>query len=84
MAQGRRSRLSVELFSKPEAIAKALVESMEAIKKKKNLGKPVIAADLVSVSDQWLPYLISKGTLTPIFGAENSLWFTSLHPVWQV
>lgn len=46
--------------------------------------KSVMAADIVTVGDSWLPLAIRKGLIEPICDAEGQSWFNSLDDKWKV
>lgn len=58
---------------------------MDSAFQKGHVGpKSVIAADIVTVGDSWLPLAIKKGTIEPIYDAEGQNWFNCLDDKWKV
>lgn len=46
--------------------------------------KSVAAADLVTLGDSWLNFVIDKGLIEPITGADDQEWFQDLSLEWKV
>jgi len=45
--------------------------------------KSAMSADIVSIGDSWLGYVIRKGSLEPVKNAEEQDWFHSLSDRWK-
>ncbi|XAR57637.1 hypothetical protein NMG60_11025851 [Bertholletia excelsa] len=79
-SQGRRVRLRSEYRGSLDDIFSDLCKSFM----KGSLDfKSVMAADIVTVGDSWLNFVIKKGLIEPLQGVEDYDWFKSLSNKWK-
>ncbi|KAL6008593.1 hypothetical protein ACLOJK_034107 [Asimina triloba] len=79
-SQGKRLKLQSELRGSLESI---FSDMALAFQKGHVDRKSIMAADIVTVGDSWLPLAIRKGIIEPISDAEGQNWFNSLDDKWK-
>lgn len=82
-SQSRRLKFQTKFRPTLEDIFSQLCVSFT---KAKGNARPAsaAAADIVSLSDSWLPFAIRKSIIEPITAAEHQDWFKDLGNKWKV
>ncbi|KAK9215091.1 hypothetical protein WN944_007094 [Citrus x changshan-huyou] len=80
-SQGKRLKFQMNLCASIDGIVNNLSVPFNKVKAK---SASYMGADLVSVGDSWLSFVIKKRLIEPIAGAEDQDWFKCLSHKWQV
>ncbi|KAL0546009.1 hypothetical protein IC582_015913 [Cucumis melo] len=80
-SQGKRLKFTVKFHG---SLASIFSELSVPVGKSKVKPSSIMVADVVSVGDSWLNFLIKKALIEPIEDVEDQDWYNNLSTKWKV
>lgn len=80
-SQGKRVRLRQEFR---QSLQDIFLELRQPRNKMASNSKSAESADLVTLGDSWLNFVIKEGLIEPMKGVEEGVWFRNLSNKWKV
>lgn len=80
-SQGKRVRLRQEFR---QSLQDIFFELQRPGNKMDTCSKSAVSADLVTLGDSWLNFVIKEGLIEPMKGVEEEVWFRNLSDKWKV
>lgn len=80
-SQGKRVRLRQEFR---QSLQDIFFELQRPGNKMVTNSKSAVSADLVTIGDSWLNFVIKEGLIEPMKGVEKEVWFRNLSDKWKV